>query len=59
MDSQIITFVTTQAWQRKVPNHAVPPQHAPEIHFWCAIITHLEHDYSALHFWAKVFLKNS
>ena len=53
MDSQQITCVTIQAWQGKVPNHALAPQHAPYIHFWCTIITYLEHDYSAPHFWAK------
>ena len=29
------------------------PQHAPKIHFSCALIEHLEHNHSTPHFWAK------
>ena len=29
MDSQQITFVTIQAWQGKVNNHALARQHTP------------------------------
>ena len=31
------------------------PQHAPGIHFRCAVIPHLEHNYNVTHFWAKNF----
>ena len=29
------------------------PQHAPKIHFSCALIEHLEHNHSTSRFWAK------
>ena len=34
------------------------PQHTPKIHLRCAAISHLEHKYSASHFWAKDFINN-
>ena len=31
------------------------PQHAPKIHFRCAVIMHLEYSYSPPHFLAQIF----
>ena len=51
--------LSIQHWRGKVRDRAHAPQQALKMDFRCALITHLEHDYSAPCCGSKNSLNNS
>ena len=59
--SQETLCLATKGAKQRTPKIQIicANQYAPKIHFRCAVIVYLEHNYSTPHFWAKNILVNS
>ena len=56
-DFKCYISLSIQPWQGNVGDRAHAPQHAPKMHFRCALFTQLEHNYRASCSRSKNFFK--